>query len=214
MNEFGILKTISDDTLIRTGKGQIIGAIVFSHTSGKMIMVDGLTAYNETADKATATLTFSGVVSDGEKVIIGDEVYEFDTDDTVTAGAKKVDVSGGATAPDAVTALVFAINSEVGGSLLVDAVDGDGDTVVISAKTAGVVGNSIAVSTNCANGSFGEAVVALSGGLDANKKIGDTYTFPSGSSTIKFPVPLTFNTGLYVDLDGSTATLGIIYREN
>lgn len=211
MNEFGILKTISDDTLIKTGVGQIIGAIVFSHTSGKMIMVDGLTAYNETADKATGSLTFTDSVSDGETVTITDgvttEVYEFDTDDSITEGNIKVDVSGGATAPDAVTALVTAITAN---SELVTAVDDTGDVVTVTAVTAGVSGNSIGTTETCANASWGGTT--LSGGLDANTKIGNTYTFPAGSSTIKFPVPLPFNTGLYVDLDSSTATIGILYR--
>ena len=45
------------------------------------------------AKKATATLTLSGVVSDGEKVVIGLNTYEFDTNDTYTAGNIQVDIS-------------------------------------------------------------------------------------------------------------------------
>lgn len=43
--------------------------------------------------KATATLTISGVVSDTQTVTIGSSVYEFDINDTYTAGRIQVDVS-------------------------------------------------------------------------------------------------------------------------
>lgn len=43
--------------------------------------------------KATGTLTISGVVSDTQTVTIGTNVYEFDTDDTFTAGRIQVDVA-------------------------------------------------------------------------------------------------------------------------
>jgi hypothetical protein len=213
MNELDCVleKTITDDTLIKSGAGRIFGVIVNSHTSGKMILVNGTTAYNEEADSATATLTFTDSVSDGEQVIIGDEVYEFDTDEDVSEGAIAVDVSGGATASDAVSALVSAITSD---SELVSGADGTGDTVDITALVAGVSGNDIAVSTDCANASWGEEVETLSGGVDANTKMGNTYTFATGSQVITFPRPRTFGTGLFIDLDGSTANLTIQYSEN
>lgn len=43
--------------------------------------------------KATATLTISNVVSDGEKVVIGSNTYEFDNNDTITAGSITVDMT-------------------------------------------------------------------------------------------------------------------------
>lgn len=42
---------------------------------------------------ATGTLTISGVVSDGEKVVVGSNTYEFDTNDTYTSGNIQVDVA-------------------------------------------------------------------------------------------------------------------------
>ena len=112
---------------------------------------------------ATGTLTFTGVVSDTETVTIGDDVYEFDTDASVTEGNILVDVSGGATASDAVTALVAAIvASDTQG---VGAADGAGDTVVLTADTAGTAANAIATTETCANGSFG--AVTLEGGVDS-----------------------------------------------
>lgn len=108
--------------------------------------------------KATGTLTISGVVADGQTVTIGSKVYEFDTNSTVTAGNIAVDVSGGLTAPAAVTALVSAITAN---DKVVDAVDGAGDTVVVTAKAVGTGGN-VASTETMTNGSWGD--VTLTGG--------------------------------------------------
>ena len=201
-------KTIADDTLIKTGAGKAIGVIVNSHTTGKMILVDGVTAYNETADASTGSITFTGVVADGEIITIGTEVYEFDTNSSVGAGHIAVDVSGGVTAGDAVTALVTAITAD---SALVTAVDDTGDVVTVTTVATGVI-SKYASTTTCDNASWG--AVTLTGGLDANTKMGDTYTFATGSQVIKFPAPRAFSKGLFVDLDSSTANLTIQYSEN
>lgn len=111
---------------------------------------------------ATGTLTFSGVVADGQTVTIGDDVYEFDTDSSVTEGNIAVDVYGGATAPAAVTALVAAITAS--DTMGVGAADGAGDTVVLTADTKGTAANSIATTETCTNGSFGAAT--LTGGVN------------------------------------------------
>lgn len=67
-------------------------------------------------------------------------------------------------AANAITALVAAITaSDTQG---VGAVDGTGDTVVITADTAGVSGNAIAIGETLANGAFTGGAVALSGGVD------------------------------------------------
>ncbi len=42
---------------------------------------------------ASATLTFGGVISDTEKVVVGSNIYEFDINDTATQGNIKVDIS-------------------------------------------------------------------------------------------------------------------------
>jgi hypothetical protein len=65
------------------------------------------------------------------------------------------------TAANAVVGLVVAIaaNDEV-----VNVADGDGDTVVVTAKAVGTGGNDIAVSTTLTNGTWGTDVTALSGG--------------------------------------------------
>lgn len=98
------------------------------------------------ATAATGTVTFNDAVSDGDIVTIGTRVYEFDTaanPGAITAGRVRVDVSGGATAPAAVTALVTAITGDT--SAVATAVDGDLDTVVVTAKNtySGSAGNAI-----------------------------------------------------------------------
>jgi len=109
---------------------------------------------------ATGTLTFTGTVTDGQIVIIGTEIYEFDDDSVVTGGHIAVDVSGGLTAPYAVTALVSAITNN---SKIVTAVDGALDTVVVTYVSGGVVGN-VSTTTTCVNGSF--TTGTLTGGIN------------------------------------------------
>lgn len=190
--------------LIKTGFGKVIGIIVNSHTNGTISLVDGLTAHNATADAATGTLTFTGVVADGQTVTIGSEVYEFDTNSSVAAGHIAVDVSGGVTAAEAVTAIVTAITAD---STLVTAVDGAGDTVVVTTVLTGTQAN-YAVSETCTNASWGAAT--LTGGADATKLITNTFSFPAGSYTYDF-FGLSYDTGLYVTV-GGTANLTIIYE--
>lgn len=111
---------------------------------------------------ATGALTFTGVVADGETVTIGSDVYEFDTDEEVGAGHILVDVSGGATASAAVTALVAAITaSDTQG---VGAADGTGDVVNLTADVKGAAANSIATTTDCTNATF--AAAKLGNGVD------------------------------------------------
>lgn len=113
--------------------------------------------------KASGTLTFSGVVADGQIVTIGAQVYEFDTaplPGAITPGRVRVDVSAGVTAPQAVTALVAAITGDA--AAVVTAVDGALDTVVCTAKVYGTAPNAYPTTTTCGNASWG--AVKLAGG--------------------------------------------------
>jgi len=139
--------------------------------------------------KAQGTLTFSGPVSDGETVTIGGAVYEFDTNGETVEGNIAVDVSQGATASDAVTALVAAITAN--DDLVVTAVDGDGDTVVVTAVVPGTEGNKIAVSTDASNGEWAKATLA--GGIDGTVAKKGTIMFDENY--------------LYVAVDDCTATV-------
>jgi hypothetical protein len=114
----------------------------FNNASGQV----AITYDNSRTTAATGVVTFSGSVSDGDIVTIGTRVYEFDTaanPGAITAGRVRVDVSGGATASAAVTALALAITNDA--SAVVTGVDGTGDTVDITAKTtySGAAGNAI-----------------------------------------------------------------------
>jgi hypothetical protein len=123
--------------------------------------------------RAFGTLTISAPgVSDGETVTIGARVYEFDTaiaPGAITPGRVRVDVSGGASAPAAVTALVAAITGDV--LATVTAVDGTGDTVVVTAKAYGVGPNATATTETCANATWG-AFATLHGGTLGGSVVG------------------------------------------
>jgi len=109
---------------------------------------------------ATGTLTFSGATSDGETVVIGNRTYEFDTDNNVSAvDHVRVDISGGATAAASVTALVAAITGDQDVAAVI-AVDGEGDTVVVTSRVKGTTGNNIDSTTTCANAAWGAAKLA------------------------------------------------------
>lgn len=119
-----------------------------------------LTPVNAAA--AAGTLEFTEAVADGELVTIGDTIYEFDTDSSVAAGHVAVDVSGGATAANAVTALRAAITSN---ALSVVATQPGYDTLVnVAAKSRGLAGNSIVTTTTCVNASWEKPT--LTGGAD------------------------------------------------
>ena len=133
---------------------------VFNSIETDILKVQSKTPVNAVA--ASGILTFTDVVSDGETVTIGNDVYEFDTDTSITEGNILVDVSTGATAADAVTALVAAITTN--GTEPITATDGAGNTIDIVANVKGVLANSIGTTTDCVNGSFGAA--NLEGGIN------------------------------------------------
>jgi len=151
------------------------------------LTIENITPVN--AVSATGTLTFSGVVADGQIVTIGSRIYEFDTDSSVTEGRVAVDVSGGVTASAAVTALVTSITGDA--SAVVTAVDGAGDTVVVTAKTKGTVGNAYASTETCTNGSWG--TTTLAGGVDGT--VGSQWEFKVDASYIYVCVATNTTTG-------------------
>lgn len=148
---------VTKNYMDKNGDKWVIGGEL-SVIDGGFINLPKKTPVNAVA--ATGTLTFTDAASDGETVTIGKNIYEFDTGDGVAEGNIAVDISGGATAPTVVTALVTAMTENAD----VTAVDGTGDTVVITAKIKGTAANTIATTTTCVNASFGNAT--LSGGVD------------------------------------------------
>lgn len=117
--------------------------------------------------KASATLTITDTVSNGETITIGTDVFEFRTTGSAGEGKIKVDISGeGDTASDKAAAkLVAAINAN---STLVESEaskdDNKKDIVVVTYKNVGTEGNSVVVAETMTNGSWGTDVTKLSGG--------------------------------------------------
>jgi len=190
--------------------------------------------------KGTGTLTISGVVSDTETVTIGSNTYEFDTNDTYTAGNIQVDISdlrnqatgtltftgipvdtqtvtigtdiyefcvaapqegnigvvlgGTFTADNAVTVLTSEINAH---STVVTAVGSTAnDTVVLTAVSRGIAGNSIATTETCTNAGFAE--VTLTGGLA-------TITAPNAVTALV--AAITANDAVVNAVDGDNDTV-------
>jgi len=114
---------------------------------------------------ATATLTFTDVVQDGELVNISDEVYEFDTNLTtseITSGHIEVDI-----ADTSIATAVVNLTSVINTNSAYVAASNTSDAVTVQAKTAGSAGNSITVSDTVANASWDAST--LHGGSDGSK---------------------------------------------
>jgi hypothetical protein len=122
------------------------------------IQVDVSTHYA----KATATLTFDGVVADGEYVEINGVKFEIDDDGSVEEGNIPVWVGANTSAASAIIALAAAIR--LNEACDVTAADGALDTLVVTAKEYGTAANDYTVSTTCANGTWGESVTTLANG--------------------------------------------------
>lgn len=103
---------------------------------------------------AIAEVVIAASVSDAEIITLGDEVYEFDTGSAITAGRIRVDVSGGATASAARTALVTAINAS---SNRFRAWASGGNVVTVATKDpaayTGAISENMAGGGNIVNGS-------------------------------------------------------------
>lgn len=131
-------------------------------------------------DAIATTETFTEVTNIFDDVTLG----------TTAAGADCV-------AADAVTALAAAITGDA--SAVVTAVDGAGDTVVMTAIALGTSGNGIATTETMANGGFGAG--ALANGSDAieheirftvTDAVAETVTLRIGPATLgAFPADYT-----------------------
>jgi hypothetical protein len=120
---------------------------------------------------ASKVLTFTGNAEDGETVSIGGQSYKFQ----IAIGAA-YDVLIGASASDTIDNLIAAINGAAGeGSTYgtgtvahesVTAAKEDTDKLVVTAKTKGESGNSIAIAKTVANATWADDATALSGGID------------------------------------------------
>jgi len=129
---------------------------------------------------ATGVLTLTGLPLAGETVTIGSTVYTFRA--TVPAA---FDVLIGANASDSLDNLIAAINLSAGAGTTygtgttahptVTVAAGTGDTMDLTADTAGEAGSAIATTETLTNGSFGAAT--LTGGAEANEWEGAALDF-------------------------------------
>jgi hypothetical protein len=136
--------------------------------------IRGTDGHNEPHPLVTCDEAFLGNVLAITALIGGVAGNDIATTETFTAetnvfSADKLANGSDCVAADAVTALAAAItNSDTQG---VGAVDGAGNTVVLTADIGGVITNSITVAENMANAAFVGAVTALAGGADGT--VGD-----------------------------------------
>lgn len=147
------------------------------------------------ADVCTLTARYTGTqgnsiptVELGQGLTHASNVFDATTLGTATAG---VDPS----AAHAIIDLVAAITGD--SSAVVTAVDGAGDTMVVTASTSGSAGNSIASTETCANASWGGAT--LSGGSDGAE---DTFIFVvtnASDETVTFRIDRPFGANVHGD---------------
>lgn len=145
---------------IITGTFNVLGK--FGQTASVSLNTNLLTA-------ATGVLTATGNPSNSDTLTIGGKTYTFQTTLTNVNG----NVLIGATASDSLDNLIAAINLGAGSGTTyaaattvhptVSAAAGSGDTVNLTAKTAGTAGNSIATTEGSSNLAFGAAT--LTGGV-------------------------------------------------
>ena len=124
---------------------------------------DAMVFWNATSRKAQGTITMSGIASADETFVIDTQTFTWKATRTVAG-----EVTIGANAAEAVTNIVTAITADLA---TVTAVDGAGDTVVVTAYNPGEGGDSIVfteASTNMAvdgTGTLGGTTAGVDSGF-------------------------------------------------
>jgi hypothetical protein len=152
-----------------TADGEIsIGADLAGAQANIIAAINGTDGVNDPNPFASAG-AFAANVSVITALVGGVSGDDIVTTETFTAAsnvfaAAKLANGSDCSAANAITALVTAVTaSDTQG---VGATDGNGDTVLFTADTAGVIGNDIEIGETLANGAFAEAAIKLSGGVD------------------------------------------------
>lgn len=150
-------------------------------------VVATMVGYSVDPAAATGTLTATDNAANGETITLGSKVYTFETTLTNVNG----NVLIGATASDSLDNLIAAINLSAGAGTLyatamtihptVSAAVGAGDTMVVTAKTGGTAGNSIASTSTVANAAFG--AVTLENG-DAGTALSDITLYAAAQTNV------------------------------
>lgn len=116
--------------------------------------------------KASATLTISGNVSEEETVTIGSEVYEF-VESASQEPTTNIEVVLGDTevAKDVAAKKLEAAINEISQIVTAEKIEVDDDVaVVVSYKKVGTEGNEIDIDTDCTNAFWDDSAENLSGG--------------------------------------------------
>ena len=156
------------------------------------------------AVKATGTLTLTGNAGNTETVVIDGKTYTFQTSLTNTNG--NVFIGGNASA--SLDNLIAAINLQVGAGTeyaaattihsTVTALASAGDTMIVTAKTAGIAGSSLTTTEGLGSGSWGGDT--MSGGLSTSQTI---ILGPSNRFVVTNPIDE------YAVTDGSQDSISI-----
>lgn len=145
-----------------------IGTDLATAQAAIVAAINGTDAHN-TANSTVSASAFAVNVCTLTALVGGAGGNEIVTTETFTAvgnvfGAGTLGSGVSCTAANAITALVAAITAN--DTQGVGAEDGAGDTVVLTADVAGVVGNAIVIGETLTNGAFTAGATALSGGVD------------------------------------------------
>ena len=205
---------------IHTGAGSVSGIIVNSHSSGTFRLNDGLSGTTSAGVKATGTLTASGVFSDGDTIVIGDgtTVVTYTMKTALTAGTA-YEVLIGVSAAVSLDNFKSAVNASAGegttygtgtaANPLVVATTNGATTQVVEANRIGTYANSFDTTETGSNSAWGAA--NLASGAEASVLISNTYSAATGSQSVIFPSPVSFDTGLYLTV-GGTLDYTVVYN--
>lgn len=172
----GILRVASP---VKEAETITIGSVVFEAdinagvTAGR-ISVDLSAASSLIA--ATGTLTLAANAANAETVVIEGQTYTFKT--ALTASTTANEVLIGAAATDSIDNLIAAINGAAGGGTTygsltvanasVTAAAGAGDTMVVTSRIKGTVGNAYATTETLAESGSAWGAATLASGADTS----------------------------------------------
>lgn len=180
-----------EDTTLGGGTGSSIAGVA---TADSTFVIDGETYY-------FTTILSETLFGDTDEAVANEILWV--TNDATALDNMKSAINGTGT-----EGTTYATGTNAHPSVI--ATTNGNTTQVVEAKVFGTLGNSITTTETGSGMSWGGAT--LSGGTDASRQIGGTYTFATGSSVITFPEPIAYVNGLFVNV-GNTANLTIVYNK-
>lgn len=166
---------IEGGTIDNTPIGQTTPAAgAFTTLSGSAsVVIPDKTPVNAVASQGT--ITMAGIAIADETFVVGAQTFTWKAARGITG-----EVTIGADAPAAVTNIVIAITADLA---TVTAVDGVGDTVVITAATKGVAGDAIILTENSTNmtvdgtGTLGATIAGVDGTVGVADEIAQDASY-------------------------------------